>query len=673
MTRSRLQSRSRWAITAMAVVPIVAASVGSSPAQAASASSASTRQIARAGTASFQSGAPDTTSPSSPSSTEIGGVSGTDGSITANRSHSTPGSSTPVGATTQPKQVTTSTPGLVTSFDALNHFQNRFGTDLHTNQFSLEPPDQGLCVGPDGNGNTRVLEVLNDVLRVYDTSGNGVTGPQALNSFLGYAPAINRSTGALGPFVTDPSCIYDAATGHWFLDVLTLDSFPQRGADGLQHFTGTNHLDLAVSNTSNPAGTWTVYRIPVQDDGSANTPNHNCSPSPTPPTDPVPTNLTACFGDYPHIGSDANGLYLTTNEYSFFGPEFHGAQVYALSKAQLAALSPSITVTQFDTHGADSGFALNGFTLWPSQTPGGGGDPAAGGTEYFLSSNAAAEAHDTGDGRSTFQASTQLLVWALSNTSSLSGTRALTLSHTKLNVGQYTLPPPAEQKAGNQPLRDCLNQNKCSTNFILGAKDPFAETSSPLDSNDTRMQQVTWVGGQLWGALDTGLSSSSAKSAGIEWFDTAPAASAGAVSATITNTGYVGLGNDNLTYPAIGITSSGTGVMAFTLVGTDFFPSAGYATIDSSGVGPLHVAAAGQGPDDGFTDYKAFGNPPGTIRPRWGDYGAAVPVGGNVWIASEYIGQTCNLSEYLDTNLRCGSTRTGLANWGTRISEVAAP
>ena len=52
-----------------------------------------------------------------------------------------------------------------------------------------------------------------------------------------------------------------------------------------------------------------------------------------------------------------------------------------------------------------------------------------------------------------------------------------------------------------------------------------------------------------------------------------------------------------------------------------------------TGCGP-----AGKGPEDGFTGYVAYvGNPP---WPRWGDYGAASVVGGNVWIASEYIGQS---------------------------------
>jgi hypothetical protein len=630
--------------------------------------SGATREISSSGAASFVAGTPSQAG--GIGSFEIAG--GGDGPAVADRSHSS-GDAVPVGAVSQPKSVTTSTPNLITSFEGLNHFQQRFGSTAGRNQFSLEPPDQGLCVGSDGNGNTRILEVLNDVLRVYTTSGMPVTAPTALNGFLGYAPAIIRTNPVtFGPFVTDPSCLYDAQTGHWFLDVLTLDTFPHPGTDGLQHFTGTNHIDLAVSNTSDPAGSWTIYRIPAQDDGTQGTPNHGCSPG-NGTSAPLPTNPTACFGDYPHIGSNADGIFLTTNEYSFFGPEFHGAQVYALSKAQLAARAATISVTQFDTHGLDTFvFGKNGFTLWPSTTPGGGGDSTAGGTEYFLSTNAAAEAHDPGDGSGTFQPSTQLLVWAITNTSSLDGSPALSLTNTKLNVGQYVLPPRAQQKSGPQPLRQCLNQNPCSVT-LEGIKDPFAETSASIDSNDTRMQQVTWVNGSLWGAIDTGLSVSSAKQAGIEWFRVSPSTSTGSVTATLANQGYVGLGNDNLTYPAIGITSGGTGVMAFTALGNDFYPSAGYALVTPSGVGDVHVAAAGMGPNDGFTNYKLFGNPPGTTRPRWGDYGAAVPVGGNVWIASEYIGQNCTLSEYLRTSFVCGGTRTALANWDTRISEVAAP
>lgn len=40
-------------------------------------------------------------------------------------------------------------------------------------------------------------------------------------------------------------------------------------------------------------------------------------------------------------------------------------------------------------------------------------------------------------------------------------------------------------------------------------------------------------------------------------------------------------------------------------------------------------------------------------------------------MANEYIGQSCTLSEYLSAPVgECGGTRTLLANWYTRISQV---
>jgi len=682
MSERRFVARTRLLTAGLAAVPIVAAALSTGPVSvAASGVHGLTRTIHSSGTTSGSS-ATSGSATDAVQQPEIAPVSsGDDGGVVSDRSDTAPGDATPVGAVAQPKPVTGSTPGLVASFSGLNHFQQRFGSSDGGNAFSLEPPDQGLCVGTDGSGNTRVMETLNDVEQVYTTSGTPLlTKPNSLNHFFGYGPSIIRNADpskiVFGPFVTDPSCMFDAATGHWFVDVLTLDTVPHLSDDGLDHFTGTNHLDLAVSNTQDPLGAWTVYRIPVQDDGTDGTPNHHCSAGTPYSVPPFATNPTACFGDFPHIGSDANGVYLTTNEYSFFGPEFHGAQVYAFSKAQLAALSPTLTMTQFDTHGMDSfGFALNGFTLWPTQTPGGGGDPSAGGTEYFMSSNAGAEAHDTGDGKSTAHPSTQLLVWALTNTSSLSGTPALNLSSTEMNVGTYATPPSANQKSGPTPLRDCLNNNNCILNVLgEGIKDPFSEQEGNLDSSDTRILSATWVNGHLWGALDTALMVSSAKQAGVEWFNAMPSTATGSVTSTLAGSGYLALGNDNVIYPAIGVTSGGTGIMAFTVVGSDFYPSAGYATVTNSGIGDIHVAAAGQGPQDGFSEYKFFGPVVfGVARPRWGDYGAAVAMGNTVWMASEFIGQSCSYADWLKTNLRCGSTRTALGNWDTRISAVTAP
>jgi len=542
---------------------------------------------------------------------------------------------------------------VLTSFDGLNHRNQRLANG--GNQFSVEPPDQGLCAG-----NGVEMEIINDVMKIYSPTGATVKSTLDLNTFFGYAAQFNRTTGDVGPFVTDPSCLYDSATNRWFADVLTLDTFPSTG-----DFTGANHLDLAVSNSGDPTGTWTIYRVQVQDDGNNGTPNHGCTGVPPfgspPPTIP-PTFVNACLGDYPHLGADANGVYLTTNEYSLFGNDFHGAQIYAFSKAALVSGAATVDVTQIDTHGMDNG--NSGFTLWPAVAPAGMFNTSAGGTEYFMSSNAADEAHGNGVAVGPRQ-STQLLVWTLSNTSSLGTTPSLNLDHKTLSVGLYVVPPRSQQKVGNTPLIDCLNMHSCSTNFLLGAPDPFApEHEADIDSNDTRMQQVVYANGRLWGALDTAVNSSANTRAGVEWFVVNPAG-----GGSIVNQGYLAVSQNNVTYPAIAVTPSGHGVMAFTLLGRGFYPSAAFASIDAGGVGAVQLAAVGLGPADGFTGTAAF-SAPNPTRPRWGDYGAAVVDGSNIWIASEYIGQTCTLSEYLATGASCGGTRTLLANWDTRITQV---
>jgi len=606
-----------------------------------------TREISSAGTSSFASAPAGTGVLQRP---EFAGQSGSNsgpapfkGSI-VNRSHSHRAGK---GESVNGDKTAQSNPELITSFDGLNHRNQRLANG--GNQFSLEPPDQGLCVG-----NGFVMEVINDVLRVYDTSGNPLTGVTDLNTFFGYAAQFNRTTGLQGPFVTDPSCYFDKPTQRWFMDVLTLEVDPVSG-----NFLGPNHLDLAVSQTANPSGLFNIYRLPVQDDGTLGTPDHKCD-------GPTPGSTGPCLGDYPHIGADANGFYVTTNEYGLFAPGlgFHAAQIYAFSKSALASGEASVAVTQFDTIGAVNGNP--GFTVWPATTPGDQYADNRDGTEYFLSSDAAAEANGTG-------ISSDLIVWAFTNTQSLNTAHPdLSLSNTVLTVNPYAIPPQSNQKAGDFPLGQCLNHKPCST-FLIGARDPFHEVESPLDSNDTRMQQVVYANGEIWGALDTALTVNGKLQAGIEWFIVNPSFSSAGVAGNVAKQGFLGRADTNLTYPAIGVSESGGGVMAFTLLGTNDYPSAAYASIDAVvGVGDIHIAAAGVGPGDGFTDYKVFGIPPGTTRPRWGDYGAAVPDGNSMWIASEYIGQTCTLAQYESAPFgSCGGTRTALANWDTRISHLS--
>ncbi|MDP9273361.1 MAG: hypothetical protein M3O93_07545 [Chloroflexota bacterium] len=687
--------RIRRTLAALAALVLLGSMVTIAPIAFATTGSGTTRLIPIAGTGSPEtggytpSGSGDATDVEFPG--ELDGEEGVDAynglidrSLSAGAGH---------GASVNSGPKAKSNPTFKKGFEGLNHYQQRYARG--GNQFSVEPPDQGLCVG-----NGYVFEALNQVLNVFNASGQSVLPDNTstnivggfprnvnhavdLNSFYGYAPAINRTTGVRGPFITDPTCIYDAPTQRFFLVVLTLETTPG-GA-----FTTVNHLDLAVSQTANPTGGWNIYRIDVTADGS---PGNTGGPCP-------------CLGDYPHIGADANGIYLTTNAYPWGPGAFDGAQVYAFSKAQLAAGAANVTMVHIDTTGmvnATSPVSQTepGFTVWPAQSPGTNSfDLHAGGTEYFLSSNAGDEAA----GGAFTGSSTNVVVWALTNTSSLNtASPSLNLTNKVLTVGQYGIPPKQQQPGSGTPATTdtpqgyCINDTTTATiagvgcwRLLFGAEPAHNEVISRPDSNDTRMQQVMFANGKVWGALDTAVSfdnNPAHNRAGIEWFIVKPDVSTGSLTAKIAKQGYLAATGHDFTYPAIGVTPSGRGVMAFTDTGNSTNPSAAYAPIDAiAGVGAWNDVPGGTGAaqDDGFTSYKSqVGNPP---RTRWGDYGAASVDGNSVWIASEYIGHACTYTDWggpffvggTGDNLlgTCAGAnhgpgpRTALANWSTFISK----
>jgi hypothetical protein len=589
-----------------------------------------------------------------------------------------------------------SAPGFTTGFEGLNLYQQRYARG--GNQFTVEPPDQALCVG-----NGYVLEAVNDVLNIFNSAGQSVLPDNTatnvvsgfprnvnhavdLNSFYGYAPAINRTTGVRAQNLTDPTCIYDAATQRFFLVVLTFESQP----NGV--LTQVNHLDLAVSQTAKPTGSWNIYKIDVTNDG----------------TNAGGVNPGPYLGDYPHIGADAHGIYLTTNAYPWNSGGFAGAQLYALSKAQLAAGAANVNVVHIDTFGmvnapSEAGATQPGFTVWPAHSPGAASyDANAGGTEYLLSSNAADEATHPITGTGGNYVSSQIVTWALTNTSSLdTATPDLHLSTKVLSSNTYAIPPKQRQQgAGTAPGTDvpqghCINDTTTATiagvgcwRLLFAGEPAHNEVISTPDSNDTRMQQVMYANGKIWGALDTALNpGGTAQRAGIAWFVVKPDTSTGSLTAKMALQGYLGAAGADFAYPTIGVTASGRGAMGFTYSGDSAYPSAAYAPIDGQvGVGAWAVlpGGAGQAADDGFTSYRAqVGSPP---RTRWGDYGAAAVDGNHVWLASEYIAHSCDYQAWGGPFFTGGSgdnllgtcagashgpgPRTALGNWSTRISEL---
>ena len=505
----------------------------------------------------------------------------------------------PADQVPRPASSTVVTPSSVDGFNGITHRDQRVADN--GNQFSLEPPDQGLAAG-----SGFVVEAVNNAIAVYDQAGNLLAGPMALNRFFGLPSEIVRSNPPVfGPFVSDPRVYFDKDTNTFFTTELAIDTNPATG----RFLTGAAARSRTlIAVTHDPTSTWTVL--------SNNTTNDGGQFGPCP-----------CFGDQPLIGADANGFYISTNAFSISTQSFRGAQLYAIPKVALAAGSITTVVRFNQLTEADVPFA---FSIQPASTPPVGAFASgSNGTEYFVS---ALDFSNELDNR--------LVVWALTNTASLNtATPALQLVNAVVNTEVYGAPPSAQQKPGITPLADSVRDHE-----------------ELVASNDDRLQQVVFAGGKLWTSLNSVVQPENGPvRVGAAWFILTPAATSGSVSATVANQGYVAANQNYVLFPAIGVNAASKGVISFTLVGPDFFPSAAFATLDvASGAGDIQIAAPGALPDDGFSGYSAFG---GARVGRWGDYSAAVAdESGNIWLATEYIPN---------------APRTVNANWGTFVTRVA--
>jgi hypothetical protein len=490
------------------------------------------------------------------------------------------------------------------------------------NQTSDTPPDQGLC-----EGSGTVIEPVNTTFSTYSTAGVRTSGPMSLTEFFTGEHEIDRTANppTFGPFLSDPKCYYDPAAKRFVMTILQLPFTP----DG-EFINGRSNVLIAVSKGSTPstsAADWTLFALNTTDDGSASD-DGSGNTMPSQPGCP-------CFGDQPLLGADKYGIYITTNEFSILGPEFNGAQLYAISKSAL--FGGSLKYQAF--HGAPIPLAEGpAYSVQPATSPTADSwNTANGGTEYFLS---ALDFNATTDNR--------IAAWAMTNTKSLDDpTPHVTLTAPAVISSEtYGQPPNAEQKKGPIPLGNAVG-----------------EPEEQVATNDDRMNQVVYAAGNLWGAVNTvvrtsnGASTSTDRS-GIAYFAVTPSTpSATSVGGSIAKQGYVALGNnDNVYFPSIAVNAAGKGVMTFSLSGHHYFPSAAYTTIDATnGAGPIHIASAGTAPTDDISGYEAFG---GDGVARWGDYSAAVPGdNGSIWIATEFIPGGFGFPPYMN-------------NWGTFVGNI---
>jgi hypothetical protein len=338
--------------------------------------------------------------------------------------------------------------------------------------------------------------------------------------------------------------------------------------------------------------------------------------------------------DFPQIGADRYGFYVSANEYSILDPNnpfFNDAIVLAISKADLAIGAAAPKVSRFIV----PYFTGYEFAIQPATTPP-GASPflASGGVEFFVSSYAVGFDNN-------------LALWALSNTASLqNASPTMLLTRTTVSTLLHVLPPAGvTQRSGTLTLGSTL------------------ELIDAGYFSDSRVLSTSYSGGRLFVTLASAVADANNNQvAGGLYVVFAPTLRNGVLSATPpVKQGYLAATNNHILRPAISVNAQGRGAIAFTLVGPDYYPTAAFVSIDINTAAPpsaIQIAGAGVLPEDGFSGYGPIPACPtcnGNGIARWGDYSTAVmSTDGSIWLVSEYI-----------PNL----PRTPLANWGTFISQ----
>jgi hypothetical protein len=461
------------------------------------------------------------------------------------------------------------------------------------------PPDQGLAAN-----NGKILEAVNDVLRVTNSTGTVLAGPVGITTFLG-----NKF-----PFVTDPQVFFDPLVNRWFFTIVTSTS---------PTFI-SGQLVIAVSKSANPNPLdSTNWRIGSKLSFGSNV-----------------------FPDYPKSGFNKDVFVITAD---LFNPSsFLGSAIVVLSIKDLVS-GAKVHIAHF--------VVSTSFVVQPSlpacSAPVGGKancEPsvtAAGGVEYLLS------AQNIFDGKSQ-----NIRVFALSNTGMINTTPSALRLKTKdfpANAGGNpgygtTVPSPNPGPVGPY----CKSQG-----YFL---------PPPIDGNYQAFQaSVQQASGNLFGALNFGVLDAAKLPVDVLlWFKLKPTVDGlGNVTVVTGTQGYIVPPTGySLINAAFGLHKAGDGVLGMTISNRSAtalggFPSAAFIKFNGiAPVGNILVSGAGAQPAD---DFSGCPSPPGAEEgvARWGDYGAAVvdAASGKFFIANEYIPKKSTANPL-----------TKATNWGTFVT-----
>jgi hypothetical protein len=153
--------------------------------------------------------------------------------------------------------------------------------------------DNNLFIPPDTEGAPgldKLVVTVNGTVRIQQKSDGSVVSTALLSDFFSGIPSVGT--------VFDPHVLYDPYANRWIVVAVSNPELP------------ASDVLLAVSQTSDPTGSWNEYSVDVD-----------------------PSNVA--WADYPTVGFNAKWIVVNVNLYD--GSSFAGTQTYAFDKAKAYA------------------------------------------------------------------------------------------------------------------------------------------------------------------------------------------------------------------------------------------------------------------------------------------------------------------------------------------------
>jgi hypothetical protein len=505
---------------------------------------------------------------------------------------------------------TTATPGTTASFIGQ---QSSAKTCSYFGR-GCNPPDMGLAASPQF-----VLQGVNTQWEVLDPHGNVQAGwPVSAQNFFG-VPNVTNADGTpcdtahqSQPFLSDPRALYDPADGRFWAAMLQVEGAQAFGVALDCPYKSVYFV--AVSQTSNPSGSWNVFEFNMETD----------------------VNGQKFAADYTQLGINNQAVYFSANMFGEQGGFF--AELFEANKAQMEKGQAHFTADGFfNLRGTGPGnSAKTGPFFADTVQPTLNLDSSAGTSETFVDTMDGPDVM-TGNlcgfnGGGFHDACSGLVVWTLANPIGHDSRGAPpTLTGTLVPTGPFLVNVPADQPS-------------CS--FCVDAND-LRIAATPVIRNG-----VLYA---AWGTAINNGNNSSHPTPGIEWAQMS-------LANLSSTTGYYNFsGDEAATYPAVIPDANGNVTMLFEHMSSTVFPETRYVV---KAAGDPNFMGAGNLLKAGESSYRpTLCGTKALPVCRWGDYEATSFDGsGHIWFAGQYA----NLFQGVTTPPAFGR------NWGTWIGAISA-